>query len=415
MPDETHSYVPKNVLTINFGGIGDEVLFLPTLATIKQLLPESKLTLLVEPRSRSIEQVTDLIDEVITFDIKKQPLTPFDMAALLMLIRKGRYDLVISSGSSPMVAMLLYLSGIPIMVGYYTSKLFKRLLTHPVKLKRNQYAADMYHDLTRGLANFLRLKANARVQIGSDTITKSTPRVTLKAASQAAMGEMLKEENARLDDRRNEAGIKDDRPIKTVLIHPGTSRMAVSKGIIKHWPSKCWLQLIERLSEQRDLPVQTRVILAGGPDDKEVIQDLLKELSMRVSTQDRASDNNPNANANASAHTTATITTGGAPLNLIDANGKTRSLADLAALIDLVDVMVCVDSAPMHVGVGLDKPMVALFGPTEPSKLIPNQPHFKVLADRPANEPERHFTDGLGVRLLPDSVYQSLQDLLKAD
>lgn len=410
MPEPTHSYVPKNVLTINFGGIGDEVLFLPTLATIKQLLPESKLTLLVEPRSRSIEQVTDLIDEIITFDIKKQPLTPFDMAALLMLIRKGRYDLVISSGSSPMVAMLLYLSGIPIRVGYYTSKLFKRLLTHPVKLKRNQYAADMYHDLTRGLANFLRLKANARVQIGSDTITKSTPRVTLKAASQAAMGEMLKEEHARLDARRNEAGIKDDRPIKTVLIHPGTSRMAVSKGIIKHWPSKCWLQLIERLSEQRDLPVQTRVILAGGPDDKEVIQDLLKELSMRVSTPERNNDNRTSES-----HSTATITTGGAPLNLIDANGKTKSLADLAALIDLVDVMVCVDSAPMHVGVGLDKPMVALFGPTDPQKLIPDQPHFKVLADRPADEPARHFTDGLGVRLLPDSVYQSLQGLLKAD
>lgn len=410
MPDETHSYVPKNVLTINFGGIGDEVLFLPTLATIKQLLPESKLTLLVEPRSRSIEQVTDLIDEIITFDIKKQPLTPFDMASLLMLIRKGRYDLVISSGSSPMVAMLLYLSGIPIRVGYYTSKLFKRLLTHPVKLKRNQYAADMYHDLTRGLANFLRLKANARVQIGSDTITKSTPRVTLKAASQADMAEMLKEEHARLDDKRNEAGIKDDRPIKTVLIHPGTSRMAVSKGIIKHWPSKCWLQLIERLSEQRDLPVQTRVILAGGPDDKEVIQDILKELSMRVSTPERNNDNRTSES-----HSTATITTGGAPLNLIDANGKTKSLADLAALIDLADVMVCVDSAPMHVGVGLDKPMVALFGPTDPQKLIPDQPHFKVLADRPADEPARHFTDGLGVRLLPDSVYQSLQDLLKAD
>lgn len=410
MPEPTHSYVPKNVLTINFGGIGDEVLFLPTLATIKQLLPESKLTLLVEPRSRSIEQVTDLIDEIITFDIKKQPLTPFDMAALLMLIRKGRYDLVISSGSSPMVAMLLYLSGIPIRVGYYTSKLFKRLLTHPVKLKRNQYAADMYHDLTRGLANFLRLKANARVQIGSDTITKSTPRVTLKAASQAAMGEMLKEEHARLDARRNEAGIKDDRPIKTVLIHPGTSRMAVSKGIIKHWPSKCWLQLIERLSEQRDLPVQTRVILAGGPDDKEVIQDLLKELSMRVSAPERNNDSRTTES-----HTIATITTGGAPLNLIDANGKTKSLADLAALIDLADVMVCVDSAPMHVGVGLDKPMVALFGPTDPQKLIPDQPHFKVLADRPASEPARHFTDGLGVRLLPDSVYQSLQDLLKAD
>ena len=91
---------PQKVLTINFGGIGDEVLFLPALSTLKTLLPEAEITLLVEPRSRSVAEVTNLIDKVITFDIKKKPLTPLDLLNLTMLLRQGRYDMVVSSGSS---------------------------------------------------------------------------------------------------------------------------------------------------------------------------------------------------------------------------------------------------------------------------------------------------------------------------
>ena len=35
----------KNILAINFGGIGDEILFLPTLASIKKEYPDAKLLL----------------------------------------------------------------------------------------------------------------------------------------------------------------------------------------------------------------------------------------------------------------------------------------------------------------------------------------------------------------------------------
>ncbi|NJL72229.1 MAG: hypothetical protein HC888_11925 [Candidatus Competibacteraceae bacterium] len=50
-----------------------------------------------------------------------------------------------------MVAMLLFGSGIPIRIGYDSGSPVKCLLTHPVKLDKEQYAGNMYHDLTRGL------------------------------------------------------------------------------------------------------------------------------------------------------------------------------------------------------------------------------------------------------------------------
>lgn len=402
---------PAKVLAINFGGIGDEVLFLPTLERIKELAPDCELTLLVEPRSKSVMEVTNLIDKIITFDIKKKPLTPFDLITLTMLLRKGGYDMVISSGSSPMVAMLLFLSGIKLRVGYDAGSPVKSLLTHPVKLLRDQYAADMYHDLTKGMANYLRRKANPNASIRDVDDTYQVPKITLKPDSLAAMKAFLEEGLKQTQAASQTAVTTDDtRPVKTILIHPGTSQMAVSKGIIKHWSSENWLAFIRLLQNQKDLPFQTRVILCGGPDDKEVVAGLEKLLKADA-----------------------------APY--ISAVGKTKGLADLAALTSLCDVLVCVDSAPMHIGVGLNKNLVALFGPTDPKLLIPNQKNFKVLADRPeyaaanaatanagkspapastsgssaTTSPPRSLQDGLGVRLHPETVYQSLLDLLREE
>ena len=60
----------KNILFINYGGIGDEILLLPTIDSVKKEYPNSKITLALEPRSKSIKNLTNAIDEVICVDIK---------------------------------------------------------------------------------------------------------------------------------------------------------------------------------------------------------------------------------------------------------------------------------------------------------------------------------------------------------
>ncbi|MBU6452659.1 MAG: glycosyltransferase family 9 protein [Cyanobacteria bacterium REEB67] len=367
---------PQKILTINFGGIGDEILFIPALKEIRQAAPLAKITLLLEPRSRSVEQVTDLIDETITFDIKKRPLLPGDLWQLLNLIKAGKYDLVISSGASPQVSMLLFLAAIPVRVGYGSNRLARLLLTHPVDLLRDQYAGDMYHDLVFGLKNYL-------------NDTNDQPRLP-KAVSQIPRILVKEESRLTITDLLASRGEKESK--KIVLIHPGTSAMAVQKGIIKTWPSQNWLALIEKLAACKTLPFELRIILAGGPDDKEVIAALEAELDKSAT---------------------------GRPANFESFAGKTRGLSDLAALMEAAEVVICVDSAPMHMAVGLDKKTVALFGPTDPAKLIPDSPRYSVLADRPDKSdptaPPRSLLDGLGVRLQPDIVYQSSLDLLKAE
>jgi ADP-heptose:LPS heptosyltransferase len=343
---------PGRLLAINFGGIGDEILFFPTLDTIRETLPGWHISLLLEPRSRSAKELTESVDDVLLFDIKKRPLLVSDLMELLFLIKKGRFDAVVSSGSSPMVSALLFLSGIPHRVGYDSNTAARLLLSESVFLDRDAYAARMYQELAFGLARLTNSPVNG---------ANSLPLVKVSAQAETRMNDLM-------DSLQIPEGATK------ILIHPGTSRLATQKGILKSWPVDSWLELIKRLGA---LP-NTYIVLAGGPDDQDVISELQSKCS--------------------------------APY-LVSTFGKTKNLSDLAALMELSDLIVCVDSAPMHVGVGLNRPLVALFGPTDPAKLLPDKPHFKAIWDR--QDGNRSMFDRKGVNINVGIVYDAIYEQLK--
>jgi lipopolysaccharide heptosyltransferase II len=290
----------QRILVINFGGIGDEILFFPVVQSLREAYPHAKLTALVEPRCEGIMKFNPAIDEVVTFDAKHKP-TYGDFAKLVFKLRGMKFDLAISAGSSWMMTMLVNLTGAKYRVGYATNKL-ARLLTIAVPLNKQQYAAHMYHDLVGYLGKAPR-----------------PPQMTVNPADSDWAKAFYQE-----------VGRTDDRPV--VIFHPGVSKLSIEKKIIKGWDPANWVELGRRLSAQG-----LQVMLAGGPDDAEIIQ-LIKD-------------------------------TGEFPY--VEAYGKTKSLGQLAALIEQADVLVSVDSAPMHVGVGVSTPVVAIFGPTDPAKLLP--------------------------------------------
>lgn len=312
------------LLAINFGGLGDEVLFLPTLKSIKQVHPDWEITLLTEPRSRSIAQLSSLIDKNIVFDIKKSPLTPADYIGLVSMLRAGKYDIVLSSGSSSKVCLLLFLTGIPRRIGFDSGALSKLLLSRAVALNKEQYAGNMYHDLVKGL---------------DIELAAQSPQIDVSEQSIESMSKFLQAE-------RSSAAVKKER--KLVLIHPGTSKLALQKGIFKTWAADNWCELVKRL-----LLLDCEVLLCGGPDDEDTIRDITSKLG----------------HLNGSLESSPTRGSEGGGL-FINAFGKTASIKDLAALMHLADLIVCVDSAPMHMAAALQNRLVALFGPTDPKKLL---------------------------------------------
>ena len=57
----------------------------------------------------------------------------------------------------------------------------------------------------------------------------------------------------------------------------------------------------------------------------------------------------------------------------------TTTVGQLMAIIARTDLLVCNDSAPLHIAVGFDRRIVCLFGPTDPSRVGPYQRDDTVL------------------------------------
>ena len=291
----------KKILFINFGGIGDEILFLPTIISIKKEFPNSYITLALEPRSKGILTLTDIIDETLYADIKNSNKF-LSLFKLLMSIWTKKFDIVISSGANKLISLFLFATFIPKKYGYDSGKLSRILLTDTAELNKNQYAAYMYHDLIRTLTD------------------KNT---------------LLPEINTKSYDKEPD----------TVLIHPGVSQMSIKKGIIKTVSKEIWAEVTEKLADRGK-----KVILAGGPDDKETIEYITEKVPAE---------------------------------KFVNTYGKTKNLRELAELISKSEIFLCSDSAPLHIAVALGVKTFAIFGSTDDKKLIP--PNGSVTPIKAAN------------------------------
>lgn len=280
----------KKILFINFGGLGDEILFLPAIISVKKEFPTSEITLALEPRSKGITSLTNVIDNTLFADIKGRGKY-VELLKLLFKIWTKKFDIVISSGSNKFISIFLFMTFIRERVGYNSGKLSQILLTKAVNLNKNQYAAKMYHDLAASI---------------TDNKTE-LPEIDVERRSVEA---------------------------NTVLIHPGVSLLSVKKGMIKTIPAQKWAEVVEKLADNGK-----KVILAGGPDDKETIDTIVRNVPADQFT------------------------------NMF---GKTKNLRELAELISGAEKFLCSDSAPLHVAVALGVKTYVIFGSTDDKKLIPD-------------------------------------------
>ncbi|NJR66534.1 MAG: glycosyltransferase family 9 protein [Leptolyngbyaceae cyanobacterium CRU_2_3] len=131
------------------GGIGDQILFFPTLDTLKRSYPDAEIDVVVEQRAKPAYRLSRSVSDVLTFDYKERN-SPADWANLLGVIRDRYYTVALYTGQAWGIELLLWLTGIPTRIGYANSG-GKSFLTVPVPYKTSQYQAETYHDLLQGL------------------------------------------------------------------------------------------------------------------------------------------------------------------------------------------------------------------------------------------------------------------------
>lgn len=314
----------KKIAFINFGGIGDEILFAPVIEEVKKHLPHAHTTLFLERRSRVVKDLLD-VDAVKELDV--QELSRLKLFfRLWKMLRSQYFDVVISSGSSPFIPILLFLSGIPVRVGFQTGSVSKACLTVEAPLApkndRQGYAAVMYFALAQSFLQWLLKDPYQPMKPVVPHLKQPPPEDTEWAKTV----------------------IFSDAPQKKIIVHPGVSTISIQKNILKSWPATHWAELIRQLCE-----IGHRVYLVGGPDDQEAVAQIQKSLPADLS-------------------------------GFTNLYGQTKNLRQLGALIQQADLLLCVDSSPMHLAVGYQKPLVALFGPTDENKLLPlNDSRFQAV------------------------------------
>jgi len=294
------------VLALVPGGIGDQLLFFPTLESLKTKYPEVRIDVVAEPRSVGAYRLTTLVDRVWSFDFKGRNSLA-DWGNLLGNLREQEYSAVISLGRTWGVGFFLWLTGIPQRISYQGEG--NLWLTQAIPLKSEQYAAEMYHDLLQGLG----------ISGQCPPIKIQLPKADLDWA----------------EAEQNRLGVKES---GYILVHGGSSELALQKGINKIYPPEKWSVVLKKLQEA--IP-QFPILLLQGPEDQEFVAKLQSMVDLKVTS----------------------------PKDL----GKT------AAMIAAANLFLCTDSAPMHLGVAVGTAIVALFGPTDGQKLLPQSSKFKAV------------------------------------
>lgn len=276
------------------GGIGDQLLFFPTLDALKQNYPDAEIDVVVEPQAKPAYRVSKSVNDVLAFDFKDRN-SPADWANLLGVLRDRDYEAVISAGRGWGTKLLLWLTGIPTRVGYAGSG--SGFLTNTVTLKPDQSTVDQFHDLLQGLG-----------------ITTPCPELTIR---------LPKADQDWADAERKRLGING-----YVLIYGGDGRTPASET----YPVENWRQIIQDFQQkQPELPI---VILQTAENANFVTALTQNMAGLKVT--------------------------------------KPNDMGKLAAMIAGANLMLCTESAPMHLAVALQVYTLALFGASNPDQQSPN-------------------------------------------
>ncbi|MCK5543241.1 MAG: lipopolysaccharide heptosyltransferase II [Desulfobacterales bacterium] len=128
------------ILLVNLSFLGDTILSTPVIAGLKQIFPESKISVLTTPVSCPLVENDPYVEEVIIYDKRKKD------KGLLNLIKKARqikaknFDKVYSLHRSHRTSFLLFLTRIPERIGFKDAKL-SFLYTEQRNKKFNGHAA----------------------------------------------------------------------------------------------------------------------------------------------------------------------------------------------------------------------------------------------------------------------------------
>src|SRR6185369_1468483 len=96
--------------------VGDSVMTVPALRALRQVLPEASITLVVRPSARGIFADVDFVDDVLVYDRRNV----WSVVPQVKEWRKRQFDLAVLFQNAFEAALIPFLAGVPLRLGYAT-------------------------------------------------------------------------------------------------------------------------------------------------------------------------------------------------------------------------------------------------------------------------------------------------------
>ncbi|NIQ00392.1 MAG: hypothetical protein GWM98_08125, partial [Nitrospinaceae bacterium] len=163
---------------------------------------------------------------------------------LLFLLRRNRFDRVFVLHRAWQFNLLVALAGIPHRIGFARGN-DRHLLTHPVPVVSSRNEREAYLDLLRTL--------------------------NIPAVYERTFYYLSNEEKKFLDRFCRQNRIRPQ--TRVIGIAPGGGNNVKNSMPSRRWPASYFIELIRRIHQE--LPA--KVVLFGGPDDRDVVERILKD------------------------------------------------------------------------------------------------------------------------------------------
>ena len=384
-----------NILFVRLSYIGDILHATPAARWIKEQYPDAKLHWIVTPSMVELLEGNPYVDEIIPWErdeyeahSKKLHIpTMWRMWwELKAKLEPYKFDVAVDVQGRLITGLVLLASGAPIRLGLGGTKELNWLFTNYKTKPSTDHVIKRYVEVAQLLKEAVTKQANLETPL--KPVDNGLDTETLHTVSAKKMYHMDFYVPSKLHTWAEEQW-------KTIDNHSSLNRGEVEKplrvGLVlgtswatKEWPQEKWYSLI------KSLQYRANFVCLGGPKEATQYKPLMDSLAAE-----------------------------GIDHIMLNMLGKT-TLQEVGALIESCDVVVTADTGSLHIALALDKPVVALFGPTDPKLWGPLTGTFKVLVNdelhclgcrkRRCPKPDQYCMSGIEPVRVKKAIFELIGD-----
>ena len=240
----------KKILIIKLAAIGDSILLIPTLRTLKKTFPDAEITFICSQINISVIKKIPYISKIIDCNVHSFLRNPFLFFKFIRDLRKEKYELLIDVGQWERInAIMAMLANADFTIGFKTEKQFKHFGYDSVV----PHLRDKHE-----LENFLDLL----IPIG----------INISEEDKKLEYFLSKEDYKFAYDFYSENDLEG----KTVIcLHPGCGE----NGMPREWAVQNYIDLGNRLVNYND---EIRILITGATHEQERCRQIYDNISKNV-------------------------------------------------------------------------------------------------------------------------------------